>query len=94
MNACQHALSNSSLRQNEVAHDLAHQLGELVLGQALSQGISDHVLGGDIGDSNCATIDLLADIVIGEVDVLAGIGVHRVVAHRCCSLAVGKEVNG
>ena len=79
MNACQHALSNSSLRQCKIAHDLVRQLGELILGQALGQGVSDHVLGGDICDSNCAAIDLLADIVVGEVDVLAGVAVYRVI---------------
>ena len=64
-----------------VTRDLVHQLVELVLGKTLGQGISNHVLRGDAGDGDGSTLDLLSDVVVGKVRVLASVAIHRIAAH-------------
>ena len=55
----------------------------LVLGQALGHRISDHILGGDIGGGDRAAFNLVADIVVGEVNRYAcwRCGSRPIVAH-------------
>ena len=56
--------------------------------------VGDHVeLGANEGDSDGATLLLLARLVIGEVHVLGGRSLHRVVGHSDAALAVAEQVD-
>ncbi len=76
------------------AHQHLGELAESLPWKGLGEDVGDHVLGLDVADSDAPAFDLLADVVVRDVDVLGGRSVAGVVALRDAALAVAPERDG
>ena len=70
------------------------KLFEWGLRKALREDVSDHLSRGGESDHDCAALDLLARVMIGEVNVFAGAALHGVVIHGDGTLAVTEQRDG
>ena len=76
------------------AHQHLNELAEGLARQRLSEDVGNHVLGLDVADGDALAFDLLADVVVRDVDVLCGCAIARIVALGDAALAVAPERDG